>query len=1001
MLLVACLSLFVVAGAQAVHNTGLFQLDGDAQKATVSYGPGPLSAEDWDSVCAKYPPPAGTPNNTPGPWCFKAPGVTLPAPTTADRSVFITDGFDQTSDNIYKGGTDDGSINPAVDGVGGTPWLWKQAKPSPPKADIEQAFAAQYTCSASCANPSYANHKLIFFGGTRLANNGDTNIGLWFLHNKVTPGGSSATQNPDGSFSCPVTSGCGFTGSHTVGNCSLPNHPNPCTPGDLFVQSAFTSKPTISIFEWVGPGKATAPCITIACDLQPVSFATGPDGTNKCEKSGTVNDQGCAVVNDVATVGGTGEIQSPWLFQDAGSQSPPNKIEAAELFEGGLDLTGLGFGDECISTILLNTRSSGSSVNSTAQDFAMGSFGSCTSSVKTTPSITSDTEIPASGTISNVTDTAAVDVQGISSWTGTVTFSLCGPADLTSQTNCKTGGTAIAGGTATDSSKNVTSAAATITSVGKYCWRANVHFTKPASGVPDAVDPDPNGPNPDSQSECFNITPKQPTLSTQASGPVSLGNAISDTATIKNTANQPGSPVINPTTAGVKAGGDITWTAYGPNDCTTVAFGPVTRTITGDGTYPSAAQAAVSFTPTKEGVYTFVASYGGNSPNTKSVGASACPDTTGTETVTVSSASVKTTPSVNGSTSITTAGSIQVTDSATVTVTGATTWSGTVQFHLCGPADLVSAANCNTGGTLIGSDKGVSNSGATNQSDAATITSAGNYCWRGDFTSSTTGVPNASDPSDTTSTTECFTVTPVTPQLNTQVGNGIVTLGNPITDTATIGGTAFQPGTPVINPTTAGVKAGGDITWNVYGPDSCTTLAAGPFTRTITGDGTYPTGAQNAVSFTPTAIGVYVFVASYGGNSPNTNGVPAIDCASQPSTEMVSVIGNAHASSEQNWLPNDTVKLTGDANLNGDLQITLYPGGSCSAGGTVQPAIPTFDITVTNGDKNGASYSTNNTQFTVKTTPTSTWSWLVHYKDSIQTSPADSCTEVTTLNITN
>src|SRR5262249_197303 len=151
----------------------------------------------------------------------------------------------------------------------------------------------------------------------------------------------------------------------------------------------------------------------------------------------------------------------------------------------------------------------------------------------------------------------------------------------------------------------------------------------------------------------------------------------------------------------------------------------------------------------------------------------------------------------------------------------------------------------------------------------------------------------ASDPSDTTSTTECFTVNPVTPQLTTQVATGTVTLGNPISDTATITGTANQPGSPVINPITAGAAAGGSIPWNVSGPDSCSTLAAGPFTRTISGDGTYPTALQNAVSFTPTAIGVYVFVASYSGNSPNTNGVPAIDCASQPATEKVTVIGNA------------------------------------------------------------------------------------------------------------
>jgi len=732
MLTITALALFFIAGAQAVHNTGLFQLDGDAQKATIPFGPG--GAEDWDNVCAKYPPPAGTADNTPGPWCFKNPLVTLPSATSAERSVFITDGFNGTSDNIYKGGTDDGGII-AGDGVGGSLWTWKQAKPSPAKADIEQAFAAQYTCGTTGGCASYPGHKIIYFGGTRLANNGDTNIGLWFLHNKVTTAGSSSVTNADGSVSCPVTSGCGFTGGHTPGNCSIPGHPNPCTPGDLFVQSAFTSKPTITIYEWVGPGKAIAPCVTNVCDLQPVAFTTGADGTNKCEGTGTVNDQGCAIVNDVATVGGTGEITSPWLFQDSGPASPANKIESAELFEGGLDLTGLGFGDECISTVLLNTRSSGSSVNSTAQDFALGNFGGCTSSVVTTPSITSDTQIPASGTISNVTDTAAVDLQGVSNWSASVTFHLCGPADLTAQANCSTGGTAITGGTATNASKNVTSAGATITSVGKYCWRANVHFTVPSTGADDV-----------------------------------------------------------------------------------------------------------------------------------------------------------------------------------------------------------------------------------------------------------------SDPSNTTSQSECFNITPRTPTLVTQVGGATVTLGNPITDTATLGNTANEPGTPVINPTTAGGPAQGTITIKVFGPDSCTTSAHADFTVSVTaGNGTY-----GPVSFTPTAVGQYVFVASYSGDSPNTSASTLVACADQPSNEKVTVVGNAHSSSAQDWLPNDTVTLTGDANLTGTLTVTLYNDGTCGQNGGTSKYTKTF--TVTNATS-GTTFATDNASF--KVTASGTYSWLVHYHDNTLTSPADSCSEVTSLTIAN
>ena len=82
-------------------------------------------------------------------------------------------------------------------------------------------------------------------------------------------------------------------------------------------------------------------------------------------------------------------------------------------------------------------------------------------------------------------------------------------------------------------------------------------------------------------------------------------------------------------------------------------------------------------------------------------------------------------------------GSASATDSATLTIGGATTWSGTVGFSLCGP---IATGTCNSGGTLISSQS--VNQGTTQPivSGTATVTSAGRYCWRADFTSATTGV---------------------------------------------------------------------------------------------------------------------------------------------------------------------------------------------------------------------------------------------------------------------
>ena len=61
----------------------------------------------------------------------------------------------------------------------------------------------------------------------------------------------------------------------------------------------------------------------------------------------------------------------------------------------------------------------------------------------------------------------------------------------------------------------------------------------------------------------------------------------------------------------------------------------------------------------------------------------------------------------------------------------------------------------------------------------------------------------------------------MTPTLSTTAGAD-VNLGQAVTDSATLGGTATQPANPVINLTgTGGAAAGGTITFKLYGPDSC------------------------------------------------------------------------------------------------------------------------------------------------------------------------------------
>jgi hypothetical protein len=354
---------------------------------------------------------------------------------------------------------------------------------------------------------------------------------------------------------------------------------------------------------------------------------------------------------------------------------------------------------------------------------------------------------------------------------------------------------------------------------------------------------------------------------------------------------------------------------------------------------------------------------------------------------------LETTPS-SSSVSIGT-GSVSVQDTANLEVTGTSEFDGTLSFFICGPID--GPATCDTGGVAIGSPIPVDETTTMPVDSAdATLTSVGRYCWRGEFDSATEGVPDAVD----ARSTECFEVTPVTPTLTTDAGNN-VTLGDPITDTATLTGTATQPGTngpnatyPTINATN-GAPANGTITWSVKGPDDCddSGLAVTGSPATVSGDATY-----GPVSATPTAIGLYTFVAEYSGDAPNTLGAGPSACPDPTHTEEVTVIGEAALTTAQDWLPNDTATLTGPSNLTGTLTFTLFTGDNCGA--TSGAAVPgqEYIVPVVNAPS-GTDFSTGNTTFVVDASNQGSYSWLVHYDDDNLTDPADEC-ETSTVSIT-
>ena len=338
-------------------------------------------------------------------------------------------------------------------------------------------------------------------------------------------------------------------------------------------------------------------------------------------------------------------------------------------------------------------------------------------------------------------------------------------------------------------------------------------------------------------------------------------------------------------------------------------------------------------------------------------------------------------------------GVLAVADSAVVSVQGGTaTPTGSVAFNLC---KVDSPGLCTTGGTSVGS---TNVSGAsypvTVQSPTAYVTSAGRYCWRATWSGdSANGIAGSSD----SSATECFVVNPVTPTLSTSAGADVF-LGNAVTDSATLGGTATQPASPVINLTgTAGAAAGGTITFKLFGPSDtgCGTLVYTSPTVAVSGNGTYNSPAPQ---FVPTAAGDYHWVAVYSGNSPNTNAkTHNADCTDTNEDVTVQSV-TPTLSTAQRWVPNDSATITATAggDLTGSVSFTLFPSDDCTGTAVYGPV----SVPMPAGAGLSETVSTSNS---TAITASGDFSWSVSYDSTnpAQEDVAASCSEVSSLMIDN
>jgi hypothetical protein len=582
---------------------------------------------------------------------------------------------------------------------------------------------------------------LLYFASDRFDNSGDAQQGFWFFQNSVfaAANGSFEQTNPDGSVSPAV---------HKV--------------GDILIVSDFSiggTTSTIDVYEWVGSGGDTngtlnflSGGVNLACNLVP---APSP-------LCGQVNTSPTAI------------ITSPWPFQD---KSNHTGFQQGEFYNGGINLSAFpGLARECFGSFTAETRSS-TSPTATLKSFIIGNFAKCGTTTTSTPQDSSGHTIPPGGLSIGtgsvtVQDSATVTATGSTvPPTGSVDFHLCGPLATTPSTSsCAAGaGVDLTPGTpppapldGVSNPSTVKSPTAVISKVGTYCFRADysgdTNYPKSSDGNSD---------------ECFQVNPVPTTLTTTASGTVPVGSAIDDTAHLSGTANEPGTPVINPPPAGVggPAKGTITWNLYDlttdPNCGTSLEMSKLTPN--GDGAY-SASNGTLSgslgtgptIVPTAAGTYEWVANYSGDSPNTLAsspVNTCASPgaDVGQTESVVVSPFQ----PMIHTNATSPPSGAgvpLGSTIDDTATLSNATAPSngvfGTITFNLYGPSDtpvcntaietsVVQVTSANNGNNSYAASSGTL-SGTLGTGPGIIPTAAGTYYWTAKYTPATGDVNNLS-----------------------------------------------------------------------------------------------------------------------------------------------------------------------------------------------------------------------------------------------------------------
>jgi uncharacterized repeat protein (TIGR01451 family) len=736
----------------------------------------------------------------------------------------------------------------------------------PDKDQLTDAYAAVYQSGGET---------WVYFGADRFDNDGDAQIGFWFFQNKV------GVANGD------------FTGVHA--------------DGDVLILSEYTNGGVIDLvcaYEWDGAGGGSNIAKKGNCD----------PATNGSNLNLVAAGAACDVSEgtfDICARTNAATATAPWSFTNKDGE---HDFATGQFFEGGINLSDMFDGQApCFGTFLAETRSS-QETDAQLKDFAFGSLSTCVP-----PTITTD----ASVTTWHFGDAAVTDTATLSGSngpaSGKVKFFVCDPSDITA-TGCPSGGTQVgaAAGVTVNTSANggtATSAGFTPTAAGKYCFRAEY--------VPDADSQYLADTHTNATGECFTVVKNPTTIVTSANQTVSVGAAISDSATLSGATSD--------------AGGTIVFKAYGPADdnCNgTVAFTSAAFPVSGNGSYGPA-----SFTPDTAGVYHWIATYSGDAKNAASHGD--CGDAGENDTVgklhptviTVASAAVV----VGG----------QIHDTATLAGAHEPT-SGSITFNLYGPDD----ATC--GGPVAFTSTIAVTGNGDYASGNFTTTKAGTYRWIANYGGDANNTATANDCNEAN---ESVIVNKAAPSISTSLVSGQLTganisvaLGASVHDTSTLTG--------------ATATAGGTVHYQVFSNTACTTLFADAGTVPVVNG-----VPGNSMSISFNQAGIFYWQADYSGDANNSSA--AGDCTEETvsvglNTPTIST--NASASVEVGGQIHDTATLAGGFNPTGSITFRLYGPNDATCATT---AIFTSTVTVNgNGDYVSSAFTT---------TAAGTFRWIASY----------------------